>query len=511
MIEVKEILYQWCQGVGKKTLARSLGVSRNTIREIINQALGSGLKRTSSIIELDQVIEKLQEARNKKEKRPNSVQLKLASYHQQIKDWLEIPSMTITQMVRLLAEQGATISETSIRTYVRGNFDNNPQTTIHIKTIPGQQAQVDFGYMGLMKDPTKGNLRKTYAFIMTLSHSRHRFVRFVFRQDIATWINCHIRAFNFFKGVPNTLLIDNLKSGVIKPNIYDPLLNRAYGELEKYYGFIIDPAKVRLAKHKGKVERSVAIVRQQLIAGREYSSIDEANQKAILWCQDEIAHRVTRTTGKTPWDLFVHEDQPALKPLPLTEFECPIWQQGIVHKDQHVVFAGSFYSLPYKYVNQTVWIRATTKLVQFFLELKLLKTHIRATTKGQWVTDQLDYPKGARVFLEQDEQYCLTKSQEVGDATNEFITLILTPSSLTRLRKAQAVLRLAEEYGPERLELACRRAMAFDNFEYLSLKNILEKKLDKSSLEVIEPQPKITIDRGVFLRNPKEFNTEVSL
>jgi hypothetical protein len=299
-------------------------------------------------------------------------------------------------------------------------------------------------------------------------------------------------------------LIDNLKNGVVKPDIYDPLLNKAYGELEKYYGFVIDPAKIRQAKHKGRVERSVAITRQQLIAGREYESINEANQKALSWCQDEIARRITRTTGKTPWDLFINEDQPALKPLPPSEFECPVWQRGIVHQDQHVVFAGSFYSLPYQYVGQTVDVRATSKVVQFFLEMKLLKTHVRTVDKGQWITDQLDYPESARAFLEQDEQYCLTKGQEVGNATSEFLTLILTPASLTRRRKAQAVLRLAEKYGPERLELACRRAITFGSLEYLSLKNILTKELDKVPLEITSPD-KLKIEQGAFLRDPQEF------
>jgi transposase len=505
MIEVKEVLYRWCHGVGKKTLAKSLGIARNTIREIINQAIVSGLTRDSSLEQLDQVVERLQENRNKKKEQPSSIQLKLVAYHQQMKDWLEIPAMTITQMVRLLAEQGTTISETSIRTYVRRNFDQTPRSTIHMITAPGRQAQVDFGYMGLMKEPATGKLRKSYAFIMTLSHSRYRFVRFVFHQNIANWIDCHIRAFTFFHGVPHTILIDNLKDGVIKPDIYDPLLNKAYGELEKHYGFIIDTAKVREAKHKGKVERSVAITRQQLIAGREYESINEANQKAVSWCKDEIAQRITRSTGKTPWDLFIREDQPALKPIPSTAYECSVWQRGIVHRDQHVVFAGSFYSLPYQYVGQILDIRATTKIVQFFLEMKLLKTHVIATNKGQWITDQLDYPEGARIFLEQDEQYCLTKGQEVGNATNEFLTLILTPSSLTRRRKAQAVLRLAEKYGTERLESACRRAIAFGNLEYLSLKNILAKDLDKVPLEATLIPDKTKTEQGAFLRNPKEF------
>lgn len=508
MIEVKEVIYRWCQGVGKKTMQRSLGLARNTIREIINQALGLGLTRTSAFDEIEKITDKLQQMRNLKKQNPSSVQVKLKLHHEQIKDWLDMPYMTVTQMIRLFAEQNHTVSETSLRTYVRNNFNVKPKTTVHMATTPGQQAQVDFGYVGLMIDPKSKKMRKTHAFIMTLSHSRHRFVHFVFRQDALTWIDCHIRAFNFFGGVPHTIILDNLKAGVIKPDIYDPIVNRAYGELERHYSFVVDPAKVRVAKHKGKVERSVTIIKQQLVAGRDYKSIDDANAKALIWCNDDIAHKITRTTGKTPMELFIKEDKHALKPLPLNEFEFPIWQEALVHRDQHIVFMYSFYSVPHQYVNQTVWVRGTLHIIQIFVNEKLIKTHPRATEKGQWVTDQLDYPEHARIFLEQDAPYCLAKAKEMGTSVDQFLTCILTPPSLTRRRKAQAVLRLAEIYGKERLEAACKRALQFDNLKLRSLKKILEDELDKLALpEEGSPLP-IHNTTGMFLRNPNEFKAD---
>lgn len=506
MIEVKEVLYRWTQGMGKKTIARSLGLARNTIREILNQAMGFGLQKDSPIEILDEVVGKLQTQRSQKKINPVGVQAKLSGHHEQIQDWFNMPHMTVTQMIRLFAEHGETISETSLRTYVRAHFDSKLKTTVHMVTTPGQQSQVDFGYVGLMKDPVTLKMRKAYAFIMTLSHSRYRFVRFVFNQDSKTWIDCHIRAFHFFGGIPQTILLDNLKAGVIKPDIYDPILNRAYSELEQHYGFIIDPAKVRVARHKGKVERSVTIARQQILAGREFESITEANEQALFWCKNEIAHRVTRTTGRTPWDLYVNEDKPALKPLPEQDFECPVWHEGLVHKDQHVVFDGSFYSAPYDYVDQQVFVRATEKVVQLFSDMKLIKTHVRSLKKGAWITDEFDYPEGARKFLHQDEKYCLAAAKEIGTATEELIRSILTPSSLTRRRKAQALLRLADTYGNQRLENACQRALGFGNTTYDSVKTILVKNLDKLSDNPTSFVSKDKLIKGAYLRPANEFS-----
>jgi len=113
---------------------------------------------------------------------------------------------------------------------------------------------------------------------MSLSCSRHKYVRFVFHQDVDTWLDCHERAFSFFGGVPKRIILDNLKSGVIKPDIYDPAINRAYADMEHHYGFVADPAREEPLKHKGKVERTVPIVRKHLLAGRTFLDITDASK-----------------------------------------------------------------------------------------------------------------------------------------------------------------------------------------------------------------------------------------
>ena len=115
--------------------------------------------------------------------------------------------------------------------------------TVRLESAPGQQAQVDFGLAQVSF--ADGQRRRLWVFLMTLSYSRHRFVRFVERQDVATWLDCHVRAFEFFHGVPATVLLDNLKAGVVRADLYDPTVNRAYAELERHYGFTVDPARVR--------------------------------------------------------------------------------------------------------------------------------------------------------------------------------------------------------------------------------------------------------------------------
>lgn len=505
MIEVSEILYRLNKDLSKRHICRSLKISRNTVRQITKQAEGLGFRSgISSNDEIAIISKRIMDARKNKPRNPNGVQMRLSKMHKQIEAWLELPYMTIVQIMRLLAEYGEIVSETSLRTYVNNNFIRPCNATIHLETKPAKQAQVDYGFVGMMLDPVLNKLRRAYAFIMTLSHSRHRFVHFVFKQDTASWIDCHIRAFNFFGGVPETVLLDNLKAGVIKPHIYDPTINRAYAELERYYGFVADPAKVRKPEHKGKVERNVTIVRQQVIAGRNHKDIQSANEYAMKWCRNEIANRITRTTGETPWERYIRDEKKLLLKLPEKEFECPVWQEGLVHKDHHVVFEGSFYSVPTKYISETVWVKATLRLVQIYHEEKLIKTHVRSTQKGKWVTDPQDYPDHVNKFLEKTPKACLDVAEAMGEHVYFVISKVLTKASITKQRKAQGILRLADKYSIARLNLACKRAISYNNLKYDCIKKILKLELDKE----IAPTKRVASNVGAYLRDASEFAVE---
>lgn len=508
MSEILEVLYQWSHGVGQRKIHRSLGLSRNTIKGIIKQAEKLGLSPNAcDEVMIKNIYEQISGLKAKEKKPHYPVDLKLEPYREKIKHWLETPSMTVIQIYRLLTEMEPPVhlGINSLHRYIHRHFKDTPKATMNIPTIAGEQAQVDFGAVGLMKECGTGKYKKAYVFVMTLSHSRYRFIYFVFRQDVQTWIDCHRRAFNFFGGVPKTILLDNLKAGVIKPDIYDPTINRSYAEMERHYGFVVDPAKVRTPEHKGKVERSVTIVKQQVVAGREFFDINDANEYGIRWCTDEISERVTRTTGEKPRDRFIRDEKEKLLPLPKDFFECPVWSDVKVGRDQHVCFYGSFYSVPEKYIEQTLSVRATPTIVQFYQGISCIKTHPAATAKGQWVTDFNDLNPGAQHYLKITPEYCLKQASVHGEATLSFFKSFLKKPSITRLRKAGAILRLADIYGSSRLESACLRALSFGSNEYKALVNILDKGLDLQPLIKKSSPSHAELCVGAFLRDPSEF------
>ena len=511
MPTIREVLYQHTKGTSQRQISRSFDISRDTVKKYIDLATQENFNILVSDVELNQIAIKVEERLYKNEgKQKASAIAILAKYKEDISNWLQLRNITHTQIQRLLLDGGVKVSVRSINRYIKKEFPKTPKTTIHMKTEPGQEGQVDFGHVGEMQD-NNGKNRKLYVFVMTLSHSRYRYVEFTFSQDQVSWAHLHVNAFNFFDGVPARIILDNLKAGVIKPDIYDPTLNETYSELSRFYGFTIDPAKVYKPEHKGKVERSIRIVREQLIAGKLYQNIAQANIEAISWCKNEISHRVCSTTGSKPIDTFLLEEKPSLIIKPSGIFDMPIWTVCKVHKDHHFTALKNFYSVPTKYIDEEINVRIGLKTVSAYFQHKIIKTHPRNHGKGQWITDEKDYNKSALYYLENTPNECLKTAKTIGLATNQIITHILALGGRINLRKAQGILRLAESYNSDRLELACLRAVAYDNYDYNAISNILKNKLDQQPTESSLVAKVKNVADSAYIRDPNEYSSDMEV
>lgn len=501
MNDFAEVIYHWQKGQNKTQIAESLGLSRPTIRKYLKVALAAGLTKSADAATLARVMEEVAKAAKPAAPQPSAVRQNLALHEENIRTWLSQPDMTAKQIRRLLAERGDVFSYTSVKRFVRGiKGAVSPSVTVRLETASGEQAQVDFGQVTLQLGEAR---KKVWAFIMTLSYSRHRFVRFVERQDTNTWLDCHIRAFEFFGGCPSTVLLDNLKAGVVKPDLYDPTINRAYAELERHYGFVADPAKVRTPEHKGKVERSVPVVRQQLVAGRHYLDLADANEKALSWSLTAIGREKHGTTHEEPMLRFERDEKSCLIPLPAARFEIPLWKQCTVHPDHHVVFDKSYYSVPTRYVGKEVWVRGTFRLTEIFLEGTRIKCHARAHKAGTWRTDMNDYPEKAKAFLFAHPTWCRQQAESLGESISLMVQQILEPHSLVNLRKAQAVLRLADKHGAEKLDAACRHLLAHGSTARSSLQRLLERGIPNEPLPL--PIPAISVEGEQCLHPAASF------
>jgi len=501
--DIAEILEHWQAGRSISAISRSLGVCRGTVRKYVYAVEARGYRQGDPTPSqgwkafLRDVIPKPPDPSTRSE-----VFARLLPYQDEIREALATTTAaTIWQ--RLRDEEGVKVSLASFYRYLScflADVWKKPCITVRRSDPPpGEEAQIDFGYLGMWQEPKTGKRYRLWAFAMILSFSRHMFVRVVTRMDQREWLMCHTLAFQFFSGVPKRVIPDNLKTGIIKPDLYDPKFNQGYEELAHHYGIIIDPARSGKPRDKARVERVIPYIKDSFWSGRSFASLEDINKQATEWCLKVAGMRQHGTTKQQPFILFRLAEENQLKPLPAMPFEIVTWHQAKVAPDCHIQVGSTLYSVPYQYVGKTVAVKLGSRVIEVYLDYELIKTHSRGA-RGQRVTDWNDYPPEKAAFFQRTPDWYLQRASLIGIATRQTVEALLEEHAFHNLRQCQGILRLAEKYGKDRLEQACARANAFGDPRYRTVKTILERELDKEPLlfETVRAA-------GAFLRGPEEL------
>lgn len=473
-MELFDIIRRWHDGATISAISRNLSRSRKTIRGYIKLAREAGISREEPLPAQDELLgllrpllpddTRVRPAQEELEKHMDELRLLLTREEDPLKP------KTAFQVLQARYE-----IETSYSTYKRFVRAHRHQlglatagTTCRIEVPPGSEVQVDYGHMGHLFDAQADRRRVVYAFIGTLSYSRHKYVEFTFSQRQESFVGSHRRMFEQFGGVPRRINCDNLKSGVLKPDYYDPELNPLYREMAHHYGCFIDPARVARPRDKGKVERAVPVVRELFRRLKELHgenmTLAEANAHARRWCLKEDGERIHGTTKERPVERFERDEAAVLDALPDEPFEVASWKQVTVHADQYVQFEKVAYSVPARYVGECLWARGTERTVQFYdLDYRLVKTHVRTERIRQ--TDLTDFPERVQAALAPVE-VLLAEAADIGERTVAYLDSLLEPGTQQSRRKARAVLRLANTREKALIECAAKEAAELEIARY---------------------------------------------
>jgi len=451
-MNIWEIIRRWHQSEPIIHIATSLGYDPKTVRKYIHAAQSIGLQADLPLPAKEEVLSKLK-AIEFQRKRPHKARQLLAPYLDEIIALVNDRARPLKPKYAfqvICQKYELDISYGTFKRFVKEHYyEIYPRkVTCRIERPPGQEIQIDYGYVGLHYDPVAKRKRRTYAFIGTLAFSRHQFVDYVYKLDQQSFIDSHIRMFEFFGGVSRRIVLDNLKTGVIKPNLYNPTLNKAYAELAEHYGCFLDPCRVRKPKDKGKVENQVPVFRQkfrQLLALEPHLPLEKINQQARQWCCGEYGHRVHGTTQMQPYSTFLEMEKPVLHPLPARHFEIPVWNEATVHPDHYIQFNKKAYSVPTAYIGKTVWVKANNRIVQVFYDHQIIYQH--TITQSYRHTHMGHFPENIQAALDEGIPKVLRKKARlVGPHFGQLIDNILQPHAFINMRKAQGILGLAGKY-----------------------------------------------------------------
>ncbi len=401
----------------------------------------------------------------------------------------------------LVRNHGFTGSYSAVRRFLQALPETAPKATVVLDFAPAEAAQVDFGAGPKLVDTQTGEVFSSWFFVMTLCYSRHQYAEVVYDQKVETWLACHRHAFEWFGGIPEKLIIDNPKCAITRACAKDPEVQRAYEDLALGYGFRIAPCPPRDPKKKGRVEAGVKYIKNTFLPLREFRDIADANRQLAEWVMTEAGNRIHGSTRRRPLDLFAETEKALLSPLPDVPVQLAVWAKVKVHGNAHVTFEKNFYSVPFRLIRQTLWLKATDTTVQVFQDHGLVAVHCRLRGEARHATLDEHMPPEALAYKLQDPQWCLKNAEAIGPSCLEVVKRLFAHRVLDNLRAAQGIIRLGSRYGKARLEAACGRALIFDCPRYRTVKTILERGQDQPTSTADAALSSVYSGTGRFQRN----------
>lgn len=325
---------------------------------------------------------------------------------------------------------------------------------------PAEEAQVDFGTGAPVLQPN-GKRRRTHVLRIVLSHSRKAYSEVVYRQTTDDFMRCLENAFWHFGGVPQTLVLDNLKAAVLKADWFDPELNPKLRSFAEHYHLAILPTRPAMPRHKGKVENGIGYVQDNALKGHVFPSLEEQNQHLLNWETTVADTRIHGTTRQQVGKVFDAVERPALQPLPVQRFPCFQEAQRIVHRDGHVEVARAYYSMPPEYLGRRVWVRWDGRLVRVFNDrLEQIAIHPQQEP-GRFSTQPQHIAAEKISTVERGAAWLLGQVRRLGPESTRWAESVIAVRGVEGVRVLQGLLSLTKRHPVSLIEQACAIAASY--------------------------------------------------
>ena len=511
IMDIKEIIRRLNAGQTITHISDALDCDRKTVRKYVSIAKDMQFNLSDRAEFLKSLPKVIPELRG----RPSYKQSLLEPYLEELKGLINNnqESLKPKSAFEVICQRHALTDKVSYSSFKRfaktHKLELNPSySTCRIETKPGFQVQIDYCKVGTLFDPLAKRQRAVYAFIGTLSHSRHKYVEFVFSQNQQSFVESHIKMFSFFGGVVMIVVLDNLKSGVIKPDLYNPRMNRAYADMAAYYGCFLDPCRVARPKDKAKVERDVQTVREQFKKAKVLNpnmTLAESNGYIKDWLINEYGMKKHGTTNLKPYLIFKENEQPKLLKLPVEPYEVALWKEAKVHPDHYIQVNKKAYSIPTAYIGKKVLAKVKHNLIQVYYNEQLIKQHPITTAYRQ--TDYTDFPENFRIGV--DEGYpthLYDESLKISVNFAKLVKHILAPHAYNNLRRVQGIMSLAKSCPPELIDKVSLIALEEHRDVHPKLFKTIIAKLQEQLMEENNQIP-ISEETNSFLRDIEYFQT----
>jgi transposase len=374
----------------------------------------------------------------------------------------------------LVSEHGFGGSYYSVRRFV-GRLGGKAEFPVRrLECGPGEEAQVDFG-AGAPIASADGRSRRPHVFRIVLSYSRKAYSEVVLRQTTEAFLRCLENAFVHFGGVPQRVVLDNLRAAVSRADWFDPDLNPKVGSFAQHYGTVFLPTRPRTPRHKGKIERGVGYVKGNALKGRTFASLEEENRFLQEWERTTADTRVHGTTRRQVGKVFVEVERPALSPLPAARFPCFCEGQRTVNRDGHVEVERAYYSAPPEYLGRRVWARWDGRTVRIFNHrFEQIALHARREP-GRFSTQPRHIVAEKISGAERGAAWLLRQVRRIGPHCSRWAEAMVQARGVEGVRVLQGLLSLAKRCRAEQLERACDVASSHGAYRLRTLRQLIDR------------------------------------
>jgi transposase len=391
----------------------------------------------------------------------------------------------------------------SVRRFVlkiRG--EHSPEACAIIETLPGEETQVDYGAGPMIRDPESGKYRRSRLFVLTLGYSRKSVRLLVFRSSSQIWAELHEKAFRRLGGVTRIIVLDNLREGVLAPDIYDPTINPLYRDMLKHYGTIALPCRVNDPDRKGKVERGVGHAKNTPLKGLRFESLEQAQTYLDHWEARWADTRIHGTTKRQVAAMF-EQERPALLPLPLEPFRYYQYGERTVHLDGCVEVEAAYYGAPPGWIGRCVQVQWDRQRVRLLHPVtgELLREHLRQERGGRRVKEE-DRPNHTPPGTLQ----LLIRAGKAGKQIGAVCQGMYDRDGEAAVRRIFGMLSLAKKYGSTRVDDASAAILEMGLCDYHLVRRYMERQPQLPlSLRQVDPLIRqLTLYRDVIERKTKE-------
>jgi len=414
-------------------------------------------------------------------------------------------AMSIWQ--ELVDRHGFTGSYESVKRYTRKlRGTQSPEACGIIETAPGEESQVDYGTGPMVRDPQTGKYRRTRLFVLTLGFSRKCVRLLCFQSSTRTWAELHEQAFRRLGGTTRVVIPDNLKEGVLKPDIYDPALNPLYRDVLAHYGAVAMPCRIRDPDRKGKVESGVGHAQKTPLKGQRFDSLEAAQSYLDQWEERWADTRIHGTTKRQVAAMFA-EEKASLQPLPLEPFRYYQYGERTVHLDGCVEVEAAYYSAPPGWITRIVQVQWDGPHVRLLDPRtgQLLREHLRQSRGRRRIKDE-DRPKRTPLGTVQ----LLERAARSGPNIGQFTKALYELQAEAAVRRIQGILAFTKKYGVARVDDACAAALEMQTYDYRFVRVYLERRSEPPlNLRQVDPLIRqLTLYRDLIDERTQQDNEE---